>query len=200
MATETLTNVTVITPTMPGREEVLAEARASVEAQTLAPVDHLIRCRAPASGIPNAVDDAEQRNALLSQVETEWFAQLDDDDRYYPHHLATIAPALNDVDVVYTFSTTPEVARVDVTYWPQMALVQILRGFNCIPYCAAIRCEVVRSVGGWGGPFDHERGIYTNTGATADDWDLWIRLAEAGVRFRCLPIETWWYRIKGVSQ
>jgi hypothetical protein len=187
--------ITVITPTMPGREAMLAEACASVDGQTLAPYAHLVRCRAP-RGAPNAVDDAEQRNALLAQVETEWLAQLDDDDLYFPHHLATIAPALDGADVVYTFSTTPEVAREDVTDWATADLVDVLRVGNCLPYCAAIRCEVLRGIGGWGGLFDRDCGVYIATGATADDWDLWIRLAEAGARFRCVPVETWWYRVR----
>ena len=33
------------------------------------------------------------------------------------------------------------------------------------------------------------------TGVAWEDWDLWIRLARAGARFRTVPVKTWEYRL-----
>jgi hypothetical protein len=126
----------------------------------------------------------EQHNALLAQVATEWLAVLHDDDTFLPNHLETIAPALDGADVVYSFSSTAQVSRTNVTGWPQARLVQVLEGANVIPACAAIRTEVEREVGGW----QHvDKPLYS-------DWSNWLRLAKAGARFVCVPSPTWVYR------
>ena len=126
----------------------------------------------------------EQHNRLLRLVETEWLAVLHDDDIYLPHYVETILPAIEDADVVYTFSTTPEVSRQDVSGWPQNQLVAALERSNIVPACAAIRAESVRYIGGW----QHvDKPLFS-------DWSNWLRLARSGARFRCVPIEAWSYR------
>lgn len=179
-------SITVITPTIPGREQFLAECRASVAAQTVPPAAHLVRLTDPGERTRAGKEDhmVEQHNALLAMVETEWLAVLHDDDTYLPHHLETIMPVLGDADVVYTFSTTPEVSRQDVTGWGQAQLVEALERSNILPACAAIRTEVEREIGGW----QHvDKPLFS-------DWSNWLRLAKAGARFVCVPTPTWGYR------
>lgn len=179
-------DLTVITPTIPGREEFLACCCASVDAQTVWPFAHITRLDDPGERDRAGKEDhmVEQHNALLAQVETEWLAVLHDDDEYLPEYVETIEPALADADVVYTFSTTPRVARVIVNGWEQSKLIRALEETNVIPACAAIRTEVERAVGGW----QHvEKPLFS-------DWSNWLRLAKAGARFVCVPVEAWSYR------
>lgn len=179
-------DVTVITPTIPGRESYLEECRESVMAQNWFPYAHLVRLDDPGVRDRAGKEDhmVEQHNALLEQVETEFLAVLHDDDVYLPCYLETIVPVLADADVAYCFSTTPEVSRADVTGWSQTQLVQALEGANVIPACAVIRTEVEREIGGWQ---HRDRPLYS-------DWSNWLRLAKAGARFVCVPVEGWAYR------
>lgn len=187
-------DVTVMTPSIPGREHLLVDAIASVNAQTLPPVAHHIRVQRPFDGL-SVVHLAAQRNAILRGIRTKWTAILDDDDVYLPHHFEAIAAALReDVDVVYTFAREGCVAREDVTGWTPGQLLARLAPGNCISSNSVIRTELLRTVDGWDDTnFDPLTGRYP-TGATFDDWDMWIRLARRGARFRCVPVETWDYR------
>lgn len=178
--------MTVITPTIPGREKFLADCERSINAQSVWPYAHVTRLDDPGQRDRSGKEDhmVEQHNALLEVVETDWLAVLHDDDWYLPIHVETILPALTDADVVYTFSTTERVARTDVTGWSQTQLVRALEASNVIPACAAIRTSVEREIGGW----QHvEKPLYS-------DWSNWLRLAKAGARFVCVPVETWSYR------
>lgn len=187
--------ITVTTASVPGREQLLAEAIASVNAQTSRPFAHLVRVQEPPGGQLSPLHLASQRNALLDAVETEWLAVLDDDDVYLPHHFETIAPHLDDADVVYTFARVGCVSRYDTNDVTTADLVARLRQGNCIPSNAAVRAETVRDVGGWSADgFDFDRRRYISTNATWEDWDMWLRLARAGATFRCVPNETWDYR------
>ena len=58
-------DVTVTTASMPGREGLLADAMASVRAQTVAPAAHLIRVQAPPDGQMAPAHLSHQRNELL---------------------------------------------------------------------------------------------------------------------------------------
>jgi hypothetical protein len=188
-------DVTVTTASIPGREHLLAQAIASVGAQTVLPMAHLIRVQHPPGGKLSPWHLAHQRNRLLAGVQTEYTAILDDDDLYLPHHFETIRSELRGgVDVIYTFARVGCVAFEDVTGWSTERLLQRLRLGNCISSNSAIRTAAVREVGGWGEEhFDHDARLFS-TGATWDDWDLWLRLAAAGAKFVCVPVQTWDYR------
>ena len=173
--------ITVITPSIPGREGMLLDAVRSVNAQTVRPYAHLIRCQTPVGG-QNLAHIAEQLNALQAGVSTEWLACLHDDDLYLPHHMETIQPYLDDADVIYTFCTTIP-GLIDVSDWDAERLAEKIAVENIIPSNAAIRTQIVKDIGGWG-----------LTSKPWEDWDMWLRLARAGARFRCVPTQTWTYR------
>jgi hypothetical protein len=185
-------DLTVITVSMPGREAILEEAIASVQAQTLRPAAHLVRI-APPVGRPHQSQLAKERNVLIRQVQTEWIACLDDDDLFYPHHLEAIAPALEDADIVYTFGDGAQQGDVNAAS-PDQQLAGLERS-NYIPYCAAMRTSLVREVGLYGEDFDFERKVFPATGLHSEDWDLWVRLLRQGARLRCVPEITWQYRM-----
>lgn len=96
--------ITVVIPTIPGREADLQRALYSVSCQTL-----------PAHKVIVALDQdgegaAATRQRGLEQVETPWVAFLDDDDWFAPIHLERmLAHALETgADFVYSwFQTVP---------------------------------------------------------------------------------------------
>lgn len=178
---------------MPGRESVLLEAIGSVQAQTLKAEAHLIRSASPPEEWgPNPLHLAEQHNALLASVGTEWTAIIDDDNLWYPNYLHTLAQHL-DADVVYAYGDGP-LPRVDVNGWPQDRIVDYLRQSNFLDANCLIRTQAIRDVGGFPEDFDYETGTFGDTRCSWDDWALWLAMAEAGKTFRCVPTVLWMYR------
>jgi hypothetical protein len=187
--------ITVITASIPERQRLLAEAIESVQNQT-APVEaHLIRVQKPPRNVLSPTHSAAQLNALLAAVDTEWVAPLGDDDIYFPHHIEQIERRLgHDVDVVYSWAKDEyDYFRIDVSDWTPAQVARRLEEGNFIRSTITIRTELLRRIGGWAGEF--RDGVFTETGVPYEDWDLLIRLARAGGRFRCVPLETWEYRI-----
>lgn len=161
--------ITVLTPTLPGRERLLAQCRASVAAVGL---DHLVEVDHERRG-PAAI-----RNELAAQVDTDWLLCLDDDDLLLSHYLEVVAPELETADVVYTswyLTGAPDPQPLD------RFDAEILRVQNFIPVTAAVRTEMFRAVGGF-------RDV------PLEDHDLWLRLLDAGARFTYVPVVCWRYR------
>lgn len=77
---------------------LLARALASICRQTLQPSEILV------------VNDIERlgaganRQRLLEQVTTKWFAWLDSDDYWYPNHLADLMAVADETQAKYVFS------------------------------------------------------------------------------------------------
>jgi glycosyltransferase involved in cell wall biosynthesis len=199
--------VTVVIPTVAGHDDLLARAMASVEAQTAQPAGHLI-----------VVLDSRRRGAAwarnqgLAQVATEWVAWLDDDDVLLPHHLAGLWAATLDPpepDLVYSYPRFVEdrpgfppprdplatcddhgrlvAAPIGVPFGPRQAAWLRERG-NFIPICYLARTRLLRQVGGFppsGGPGREE------------DYQLLLKLLDAGARFRHLGRVTWEYHLTG---
>lgn len=163
--------ITVVTPTIPGREELLAECRESVAQLGLA---HLVELDSDAAG-PAAV-----RNRLVEQVDTEWALFVDDDDLLYGNYIDVVRPHLDSADVVYTAwdlsgasSPRPE---------PSFEAI-VLRHYNIVPVTACVRTALFRSVGGF--PVDEDPD---------EDYALWLAMLDAGARFRYVPVVAWHYR------
>lgn len=186
--------ITVITATMPGREQVLLEAIGSVQAQIVKPHAHLIRSASPPEEWgPNPLHLAEQHNALLASVDTEWLAILDDDNIWYSHYLQVLSENLDGHDVVYCYADGP-LPRMDVNEWSNQEIVDYLGQSNFLDANALIRTSALRDVGGFPIDFDWETGRFGDTRCTWDDWALWLRMAEAGKKFHCVPMMGWQYR------
>lgn len=162
--------ITVITPTIPGREHLLRECIASVKA---AGFPHLI------GADPDRTGPAAVRNRLLERVDTEWVLFLDDDDLLYPQYSKIVARSLPGADVVYT---AWELEGADQP-WPKSGPFDpaLLRQQNYIPVTACVRVDAVRAVGGF-------------PAAREEDHALWLRMLDAGYRFRYVPVIGWVYR------
>lgn len=96
--------ITVVIPTIPGRENDLRRALDSVAAQTFKDWRTIVVCDVDGEGA------AATRQRGLEMVETPWVAFLDDDDWFAPIHLERmLAHALETgADFVYSwFQTVP---------------------------------------------------------------------------------------------
>lgn len=161
--------ITVISPTIPGREDLLVECHASVQALGL---PHLIEIDVDGAG-PAAI-----RNRLIEQVTTEWTLFLDDDDVLYPNYVDTVTPHLPESDVVYTaWRLTGATDPFPLPSFDPVAL----RQHNIIPVTACVRTDVLRRVGGF-------------PDAELEDYALWLRLLDHGYRFTYVPVIAWHYR------
>ncbi len=197
-----MVTIGVLTPSLPGREDMLAEAMASVQAQTVKPTIHVI-------GIDHArVGIGRMLNQLARGVDTEWLARLDDDDVFKPNHLEVLSSGADQADVVYTWCEVAPRARngqapaVPSVLGPagwipnQEFDAEKLRERNYIPATTLIRKSLWESIGGWSLP---GWGVQDTPREPefAEDWDFWLRALDAGARFLCIPEVTWTYRFHG---
>ncbi len=193
--------VTVLTATIPGREELLAQTIKSVYEQTVEVDSHLICAQSCTEGIFAPIHGAAQQNQLLTAATTEFVMRLADDDQLLPHHIATVLPYLDDADVCYTFDANHNRPRVDCNGWSSERLVAEFTRQNWIDASAAvIRTSLLRQVGGWptdwiGPPGFGGGGHFAGTNINCEDWAAWYHLACAGARFVCVPEDTWLYGI-----
>jgi glycosyltransferase involved in cell wall biosynthesis len=170
-------NITVVIPTIDGREEQLGRACDSVRTQTLrASVVQVERDR-------HRLGAAAARNRALEDVDTEWVAFLDDDDEFKPNHLKACArlAALSGADLVYPWFDTDDdpIGMFGVPF-----SATFLRQRNYIPVTVLARTDLVRRVGG----FQDHPDI---NGDPCEDWGLWLALLDAGATFVHLPQRTW---------
>lgn len=168
--------VTVLTAALPERADMLAEAIASVRAQTYSDVEHLY-----------AIDEDRQGaapvlNRLLEEARGDRVMVLDDDDLLDPGHLDTVLGHTDGCDVVYTL---PRVEGGSFTqYHEPFDARKLAAGHNCVSHNALMPTALVRQVGGW-------RNVQWF------DLDLFCRLEQAGAEFRQIREETWTYRLHG---
>lgn len=100
--------VTIITPTLPGRERLLNRAIESVDAQTYADYNHLIITDGPWMVGIEQTRRREERNfkrrggwvgywgrlAALAEIDSPYVAYLDDDNWWHPNHLELLMAAV----------------------------------------------------------------------------------------------------------
>lgn len=173
--------ITVLTASIVERGDMLAEACASVRAQTLRPDAHLISVDVARVGA------SATYNALAAAVMTPWMTFLDDDDLLDPNHLELLAEeaALSEADVVYSWCRCTG-ARSYKDYNSSFDPV-LLHRKSIVPITALVRTEAFRQVGG----FPASDGY---------DWHLWRTLCDAGAEFRCVPEVTWTYRLRATPE
>lgn len=169
--------VTVITPTLSERAELLEQLGAALRRQTV-PLTWL-RC----------VDDrgvgpAALRNELAQHARTPWLAFVDDDDLVYPDHLETLLAHSGNADVVYS------ACDVEGRDWQpdHDCTLGTLRSHNTIPVTSIVRTDAFNSVGGF------------PLGVRDEDWALWLALLDKGARFQCVHKRTWRYRFHDVGR
>lgn len=178
--------VSVLTPTIEGREERLVEAIASVQAQTLPAEAHLVMLDADRDG------PASARNALLAVTETPLVAFLDDDDLLDPDHLERLVARLDeeDADVAWSWCRSEGVDAVLVPRPRTHREFETLMrgGRNVVPITVVARLDAIRAAGGFD-PADRY-----------EDYALWMRMLRLSASFVCERRETWTYRFLGENR
>lgn len=177
-----MATITVVIPTIPGREDMLNRALASVDAQKRQPDEVLVVTD------PGRTGAAATRNRALAKVETEFILWLDDDDELLPNHLRGLAAtqAKHEADVVYSpwsgINTRLFDPELFVTQWGEEHTRLQMAG-NFLPITTLIRTQVMRDVGGF---TEAPRGVFLGEDAT-----MYQRLLKAGAKFACHPVVTW---------
>lgn len=190
--------VTVVIPTIRGREDLLRRA-----------IDSVSRQERQADSVVVFVDEqregaAQARNHALTQVETEFVAWLDDDDELLPNHLRVCWDTLQEsgADLVYPGMITvggrdPLACPVNnvlvnpfcVPFREEQAHHLLTVG-NFIPITWVGRTGLIREVGGFPEPWaDESKG----SGRVEEDYALLINLLRAGAMFVHAPVRTWKY-------
>jgi hypothetical protein len=192
----------VLTPSVPGRDDLLAEAMASVQAQTVKPTIHVVGIDYERVGIGHML------NQLARGIDVEWLARLDDDDVLKPNHLELLSEGSDRADVIYSWCEIAPRARngklpaepavLGPAGWiPNQGFdAAALRERNYIPATTLIRKSLWEGIGGWALP---GWGVHDSPREPefAEDWDFWLRALDAGARFLCIPEITWTYRYHG---
>lgn len=166
--------VTVCTPSLPSRHEMLVECMESVRNQTYPAYEHRISLDYARTGLPAAV-----LNRIVEGVRTEWVAPLADDDLLYPYHLEKLIEVSEGADMIYPW------CRVTGTrVWNPNSYFdeRKLRRGNYIPATVLIKTQMVHEFGGY------------DDGQVCEDHAMWIRMLDAGKVIKCLPYATWEYR------
>lgn len=176
-----MSRIAVLTPSIPERGALLAEAVASVAAQTRPPDVHLIHVD------HERIGGAASLNRLLVgavSASCDWIALLADDDLLLPRHLEVLEAAGAEADIVYPY------CRVEGRpgFEPNSPFdPERLQRQNYIPGTVLMRTDLACELKGW----------RSNAPNGWEDWDAWKRALAAGARFVCVPEVTWVYRFHG---
>lgn len=180
--------VTILTPTIEGREELLTEACLSVIAQT-EEVAHLVLLDTERIG------PAAARNLLLDRVQSEWVGFLDDDDLLDATHVEALMALLDgsECDLAWprcrtVFADGVPIIRIAQGLRPDYAQLVRPGARNFIPVTVIARTESIRAAGGFD-PADRY-----------EDYELWCRMLRLGQRFVHHPHATWTYRFLGENR
>lgn len=174
--------VDVITPTVPKRAALLAEARESVARQTFRDIGHLV-----------AVDEQRigagaLRNAIISRSDAPWLAFLDDDDLLDPGFMAMHleAATASGADMVHAPCRYPPRSEPRPAI-AAFSLERLKRGGPYIPMTALVRRSAFDKAGGF------------TPGILCEDHALWMAMHATGAKFEYIPRVCWTYRLHGRS-
>ncbi len=139
------------------------------------------------------------RNLGVREAKSEWIAFLDADDIWEPNKLERQMQELSrspEADLCYTgrivLVQQGDSTRLgDVVPVPPAAKIQqeLLKQCKFTPSCVVMRRSTFLAVGGQDGSFDY-----------VEDWELWLRLLKAGVKFIDCPEPLLQYRVSSENK
>jgi hypothetical protein len=189
--TDKFVPITVCTPTIPPRGNLLSRASKSVMDQTLKPLAHIILSDFKKNGAAKTLD------LCLRHAQSEWVAILADDDEFLPHHLSTLWDLVQENDADIGFSHFRYSNRSDAGH---------LEKYRGIPFdnknprqmtgVYLGKREVILDAGGHSLFFEPTSYELDSEGnRIGEDFMLVKRLAYYGARFAVSPEVTWIYHV-----
>jgi glycosyltransferase involved in cell wall biosynthesis len=160
-------DLTIITATIKGREELFERAVASVRNQSLMPHAHLHMLDSERRG------GAITKNRLIDFADTEWLMILDDDDVLLPNHVEALYSRRDDADIIYSY------ANGDNRYNRPFSVEGLLAD-SIVSHTALFRRSMFHSLG----RFEEKLGY---------DHMLWKKAHGHGYAFLSIPDITWHY-------
>ncbi|MEZ5651324.1 MAG: glycosyltransferase [Burkholderiaceae bacterium] len=134
--------------------------------------------------------NASARNLGLNEARGDWIAVLDADDIWAPNKLERQIRHCQDADVIYSVtrnfgdcSAVGEITHLTDLRRPDDPLRSLMLDNFITHSSVLVRRDALLAVDG-----------YDAALRTACDWDLWLRLAHAGYRFRGVPEVLVYYR------
>lgn len=197
-------DITVITPTIPGRNTQLIRAMESVRGQTIKPDAHIIVNRTVDLSKNVRQRISESRNQGIQAAHTSFCAFLDDDNAWLPEHLECLLRTLNAVpgtDVAYSPCVPVDLGNgiesvfngFDVNNIDNLIKVQKQRNqidTNCVVSTYLLRRYPFEEY--WkGSPARCSR----HGTCISEDHDLFTCLIEMGAKFTWCPTATWMYSV-----
>lgn len=176
--------ISIIIPTVPPRAGMLADALASVEAQTLPPAAVIVQEDTDHAGA------AATRQRAQDRVETEYTAPLDDDDVLYPQHLQRLAAVAGKTGADLVFSWYDMRGGADPmpeAFGRDWDAYLAEHGPYQFPVTFLARTDAIRAAGGWA-PMPEGQRLAAQPG---EDWRLCLALVELGAKIVHLPERTW---------
>ena len=160
--------VSVITPTIPSRADLLEECRASVAAQTTKlAFEHVVLLDEHSEG------NAKTMNKLAAKARGEWLLPLADDDLLLPGCLDTLLARREHGEIIYS----PPLV------WGNGEL-HFFGDPPHIPSFALMRASLWRELGGYDEELHRE-----------EDRNMWVKALNSGARFVRVDLApTWVYR------
>lgn len=182
-------NVTIITATISKRENLLARAVKSVQAQTLQPVAHLIL------EDTEKIGGAATLDKLLKKVNSKYVAVLDDDDELLPQHLQSIHTCIenSNADLVYPwfkYSNSGNAGHLERYFdvpWSNDDMHQV-------PITWIAKTQTIKRAGGFSADYECESFNLDSAGNRIGyDYILIQRLVRDGRIIKHHPEVTWIY-------
>lgn len=175
-------DITVVTPTIPPRQDMLAHAIRSALTQTLPPEALSVAVDTEHAGA------AATRQRALMAAQTGWVAFLDDDDWFYEQHLKTLKnlAVAHDADYAYSWFDGNDPfpmhrGRQMNPDEPHHTTMTIL-----------VKTELAKTVGF----VDHPDSPPLNGW---EDWYFTLQCVRAGAKFIGTPEVTWHYNVHGAN-
>lgn len=129
-------------------------------------------------------------NAAIEEVDTEWMVVFGADDAAFEGFIEEMLSVSWNADVVYpsTVMFGEDLKEILNIYPAEMFCKNRLKFHNFVPHPSLIKTEWMRRVGGY------------NDLPYFEDWDLFVRLSEAGARFKPCPDAHFAYRRRDTSR
>jgi glycosyltransferase involved in cell wall biosynthesis len=183
ITTLTKNKITVATPTIPPRGDLLRRAAASVAEQTLPAAAHAVAIDTERRGA------GATRQAALDLVTTEWTAFLDDDDEFMPRHLEYLYGFAMDTgaDYVYSYYVVKNAKGEETKVDPLQNFGQPFDPKNPrhTTITILVRTDLAKSIGFHTEPQGHDWG--------GEDWMFTLGCVRAEAKILHLPEKTWYW-------